>query len=98
MVDVVGQRVPIVYPALMAAFLVVMGLAGLLRLEHALVVALIVACYATAASRRFAVLLMPMCLIGLLYDVQKVWTLELPVHVAGPYELERALFGIPTAG
>jgi membrane-associated phospholipid phosphatase len=80
----------------MAGFLGLMGWAGRLRPEHALVVAVMVACVATDRSRRFAILLMPMCLIGILYDVQKVWTLSLPVHVAGPNELERALFGVPT--
>src|SRR5262245_61128281 len=91
-----SRRPPVLYPLAMAAFLVAMGVKGLLRPEHVLVGALIVACYATPGSRRFAMLLMPMCLVGLFYDVQKVWTLELPVHVAGPYELEKGLFGIPT--
>jgi hypothetical protein len=81
----------------MVAFLAVMAWDGQLRPEHVLVALLIVACFAGAPARRFAVLLMPMCLIGLLYDVQKVWPIELPVHVEGPYLVERALFGIPTA-
>lgn len=92
----VDKRVPLAYPVAMGVFLVVMAWNGLLRVEHALVAALIVACFATPASKRFAVLLMPMALIGLFYDVQKVFTLEIPVHVSGPYLLEKALFGIAT--
>ena len=91
------KRVPWAYPAALLAFLVVMGWHGLLRVEHALVAALIVACFASPASRRFAVLLMPMALVGILYDMQKVFVIEMPVHVAGPYLVERAIFGIPTA-
>jgi len=93
----VDKRVPWAYPAALLAFLVVMGWHGLLRVEHALVAALIVACFASPASRRFAVLLMPMALVGILYDVQKVFVIEMPVHVAGPYLVEKAIFGIPTA-
>jgi len=89
--------VPLAYPAALLAFLVIMAWHGLLRVEHALVAALIVACYATPSSRRFAVLLMPMALVGILYDVQKVFVIEMPVHVAGPYLVEKAIFGIPTA-
>src|SRR5262249_3246510 len=74
-----------------------MGLHGLLRVEHTLVAALIVACFASRASRRFAVLRIPMSLVGILYDVQKVFVIEMPVHVAGPYLVEKAIFGIPTA-
>jgi len=93
----VDKRVPLAYPAVLLAFLVVMGWHGLLRVEHTLVAALIVACFASRASRRFAVLLMPMALVGILYDVQKVFVIEMPVHVAGPYLVEKAIFGIPTA-
>jgi hypothetical protein len=81
----------------MAGFLAVMAWSGQLRPEHALVALLIGACFVGGRSRRFAILLMPMCLIGLFYDVQKVWPIELAVHVEGPYRLERALFGLPTA-
>jgi hypothetical protein len=71
-----------------------MGSAGALRIEHALVVALIVACFATPGSRRFARLFMPMALCGVLYDVQKILPpLGTTVHVAGPYLAERLLFG-----
>jgi inositol phosphorylceramide synthase catalytic subunit len=93
----VGRRVPLAYPLVLGIFLIIMAWHGLLRVEHALVAALIVACFATPASKRFAVLLMPMALIGIFYDVQKVVTLEIPVHVTGPYILEKVLFGIPTA-
>jgi membrane-associated phospholipid phosphatase len=93
----VDRRVPLAYPLVLSVFLIIMAWHGLLRVEHALVAALIVACFATPASKRFAVLLMPMALIGIFYDVQKVVTLEIPVHVTGPYLLEKALFGIPTA-
>jgi inositol phosphorylceramide synthase catalytic subunit len=93
----VDKRAPLAYPAALLAFLVVMAWHGQLRVEHALVAALIVACFATPASRRFAVLLMPMALIGILYDVQKVVVVEMPVHVSGPYLFEKAIFGISTA-
>jgi inositol phosphorylceramide synthase catalytic subunit len=93
----VDKRVPLAYPAALLAFLVIMAWHGLLRVEHALVAALIVACYATPSSRRFALLLMPMALVGILYDVQKVFVIEMPVHVAGPYLFEKAILGIPTA-
>src|SRR5262249_8358946 len=88
---------PLAYPAVLLAFLVVMGLHGLLRVEHTLVAALIVACFASRASRRFAVLLMPMALVGILYAVQKVFVFEMPAPVAGPSLVEKAIFGNPTA-
>src|SRR5215470_14121105 len=93
----VGKRVPLAYPIVLVAFLAVMAWRGLLRIEHILVAAVVVGCFASESSKRFVVLLMPMALVGIFYDVQKVFSLNLPVHVAGPYFLEKMLFGIPSA-
>ena len=40
--------------------------------------------------------LLPILLTGVLYDSQRYWGEAVP-HVAGPYELEKRLFGVPSA-
>jgi membrane-associated phospholipid phosphatase len=71
-----------------------------LRPEHLLLVVFILGCYFLhAKSRVFVLDFLPLAFFGIIYDFlriyPKAWTG--PIHVAWPYELERALFGIPTA-
>ena len=40
--------------------------------------------------------LLPILLTGVLYDTQRYWREAVP-HIAGPYELEKRLFGVPSA-
>jgi inositol phosphorylceramide synthase catalytic subunit len=89
-------RTKLIYPALLLSFLAVMALNGWLRIEHAIVAGLVPAFYVSRWSRRFVDALMPFALVGLVYDMQRLLHFEISVHVAGPYSVERSLFGIHT--
>ncbi|HEX5037051.1 MAG TPA: phosphatase PAP2 family protein [bacterium] len=89
-------------PVLVAAayFLTIHWTMGL-RPEHLMLIGFILGCYFLhPKSREFVLDFLPMAFFGILYDFlriyPKAWTG--PIHVVWPFELERALFGIPSGG
>jgi hypothetical protein len=93
-------RLKVVYPALMGLYLIALAIGHALRPEHFVVLGLMALCYAGPRAQRFIDLFFPVALAGMLYDLQRFWegSLQLPVQVAGPYRLERALFGFTSNG
>jgi membrane-associated phospholipid phosphatase len=92
-------RTQIVWPFIMVGFLSIFAANGMLRWEHTVIAGACLACYGPDRARRFVDLFMPMVCVAIYYDLQRFWGpyVDMTVHVSGPYNLEKALFGIPTA-
>lgn len=88
----VGVAAAIAY----VGFHVVMG--GLTRDDVALAVAGLALVVAPARLRTLALFLAPLLIMGIVYDAQRYWSeaLRSRVHVAEPYQLELAWFGMHT--
>ncbi|HSA58926.1 MAG TPA: phosphatase PAP2 family protein [bacterium] len=72
-----------------------------LRPEHLLLAGFLVGCYFLhEKSRRFVLDFLPIAFFGILYDFLRIYPKAWagPIHVQWPFELERALFGIPSGG
>jgi hypothetical protein len=72
---------------------------GAVRADHLLLGGLsLVVYHAAHAERRMFSFLFPAILTGVIYDSQRFWgnLLRARIRVSEPYQLEQALFGIPT--
>lgn len=85
---------------LTVAYFLVIHLTMGLRPEHLLLAVFILGCYFLhPKSRAFVLDFLPLAFFGILYDFLRIYPKAWagPIHVQWPYELERMLFGIPTA-
>ena len=95
------QRKDLLPLTLAAAYFLIIHWTMGLRPEHLMLIGFIMGCYFLhPKSRVFVLDFLPMAFFGILYDFLRIYPKEWtgPIQVAWPFELERTLFGIPSAG